>query len=168
MKRIVVYKSKTGFTEKYAKWIAEELGCEAVAFEKIDLATLREYEQVIYGGWIMASMVSGYDKIKPLQLKNVIVFGSGMSVPNEKMIETMATQNDIPVDKFFYYEGGFAPKRVGFMGRMMIKMIVANLKKKEEKTADDLHMIETANGKDNTNREAIRKLIETAKKEGTE
>lgn len=163
MKRIVVYKSKTGFTEKYAKWIAEELGCDAVAFEKIDLATLHDYDQVIYGGWIMASMVSGYDKIKSLQLKNVIVFGSGMSVPNEKLVETMATQNDIPVEKFFYFEGGFDPKRVGFMGRMMIKMIVGGLKKKEEKTADDLHMIETANGKDNTNRDAIKALIDALK-----
>lgn len=161
MKRIVVYKSKTGFTEKYAKWIAEELGCDAVAFHKIALPTLQEYDQVIYGGWIMANMVSGYDKIKPLQLKNVIVFGSGMSVPNEKVVETIATQNQIPVDKFFYFEGGFEPKRAGFMGRMIIKMIANNLKKKEEKTTEDLHMIETAKGKDNTNREAIKALIDT-------
>lgn len=28
MKILVTYKSKTGFTKKYAKWIAEELNCE--------------------------------------------------------------------------------------------------------------------------------------------
>ena len=160
MKRIVVYKSKTGFTEKYAMWIAEELGCDAVAFDKMDLSTLQNYDQVIYGGWIMASVVSGYDKIKALQLKNVIVFGCGMSVPNEKLMETMATQNDIPVEKFFYFEGGFNPQKAGFIGRMIIKMIVGSLKKKEEKTPEDLYMLETAAGKDNTNREAIKPLID--------
>ena len=35
MNRIVVYTSKTGFTEKYAKWIAEELQCEAVSLKKL-------------------------------------------------------------------------------------------------------------------------------------
>lgn len=29
MKRLVVYQSATGFTEKYATWIAEKLSCEA-------------------------------------------------------------------------------------------------------------------------------------------
>ena len=29
MKKIVVYESGTGFTERYAKWIAEELACDA-------------------------------------------------------------------------------------------------------------------------------------------
>ena len=30
MNSIVIYKSKYGSTESYAKWIADELGCEAV------------------------------------------------------------------------------------------------------------------------------------------
>ena len=28
MKSVVVYSSITGFTKKYAEWIAEDLGCE--------------------------------------------------------------------------------------------------------------------------------------------
>ncbi|GEA31640.1 flavodoxin [Clostridium beijerinckii] len=28
MKTVVIYKSKTGFTKKYAKWIAEELSAD--------------------------------------------------------------------------------------------------------------------------------------------
>ena len=30
MKIIVIYKSKTGFTKRYAEWIAEELKCDIV------------------------------------------------------------------------------------------------------------------------------------------
>ena len=35
MKKIVVYQSGTGFTAKYANWIAEELGCEAKEYKKV-------------------------------------------------------------------------------------------------------------------------------------
>ena len=35
MKKIVVYQSGTGFTAKYAGWIAEELDCDAVDFKRL-------------------------------------------------------------------------------------------------------------------------------------
>ena len=41
MKTIVVYSSQTGFTEKYAKWIAEALNCEAIPVKqakKLDIS----------------------------------------------------------------------------------------------------------------------------------
>ena len=28
MKILLIYKSKTGFTEKYARWISEEINCD--------------------------------------------------------------------------------------------------------------------------------------------
>ena len=71
MKIIVVYKSGTGFTKKYANWIAEALNCEAVQLKKVNLNELTNYDVVVYGGWIMAGMVSGYDKIKALNLKKL-------------------------------------------------------------------------------------------------
>ena len=33
MKSIVIYNSQTGFTKKYAEWISEATGCEAVEFK---------------------------------------------------------------------------------------------------------------------------------------
>jgi len=32
MKTIVIYNSQTGFTERYAKWIAEETSADCVSF----------------------------------------------------------------------------------------------------------------------------------------
>ena len=43
---------------------------------------------------------------------------------------------------------------------MMMNMIKKSIEKKEEKTAEDLHMLETFKGADNTNREAIKPLID--------
>ena len=70
MKKIVIYKSETGFTAKYAGWIADRLGCEAKEYKSVKPGELKDYDLVVYGGWIMAGMVVGYDKIKTLNLKN--------------------------------------------------------------------------------------------------
>lgn len=162
MKRIVVYQSATGFTAKYATWIAEELGCEAKEYKSVKTEELSSYDMVIYGGWIMANMVFGYDKIKALNLKNVIVFGVGMSVPTDKVFATIAEQNQISNDRFFYFEGGYNPKKVGFFKKLMMNMIKKSIEKKDEKTAEDIHMLETFKGADRTDRAAIGSLVKHA------
>lgn len=159
MKKIVVYQSETGFTAKYAGWIAERLGCESKEYKSVKPDELKDYDMVVYGGWIMAGMVAGYDKIKALNLKNVVVFGVGASVSNEEVAEKIAQQNQIAREKFFYYEGGYNPQKLGFMKKMMVNMVRKSIEKKADKTADDLHMLETFKGADNTNRNAIEDLV---------
>ena len=160
MKKIVVYQSGTGFTAKYAGWIAEELGCEAKEYKKMKADELKDYDMVIYGGWIMANMVFGYDKVKALKLKNVVVFGVGMSVPSDDLTAKIAAQNEIPKEHLFYFEGGYNPKKVGFVKKMMMNMIKKSIEQKVDKTKEDIHMLETFKGADCTNREAIKPLIE--------
>ena len=160
MERIVVYKSSTGFTAKYAKWIAEALGCEAVELKKVKKGELQHYDEVIYGGWIMANMVSGYNKISELNLKKVVVFGVGMSVPGEEVIGKFVEQNKLTKENFFYFEGGYNPKKVGFIKKMMMNMIKKSIQKKVDKTAEDIHMLETFKGADNTKKEYIKPLID--------
>lgn len=159
MKKIVIYQSKTGFTAKYASWIAERLGCEAKEYKRVNSKELADYDMVIYGGCIMAGMVIGYNKIKALNLNNVIVFAVGVTVPSEEVARKIAEQNQIPRDHFFYYEGGYAPQKLSFMKKIMINMIKKSIEKKENKTADELHMLETFKGADNTDKEAIEDLV---------
>ena len=40
MKSIVVYESKYGSTERYAKWIGEELGCRVSNISEVSLEEL--------------------------------------------------------------------------------------------------------------------------------
>ncbi|MDD6071827.1 MAG: flavodoxin domain-containing protein [Clostridiales bacterium] len=160
MKKIVVYQSGTGFTAKYAGWIAEELGCEAKEYKKVKPDELAGFDQVIYGGWILGGMVFGYDKIKALNLKNVVVFGVGMSFPDDETAEKIAQQNQIPRDRFFYFEGGYNPEKVGFFKKMMINMIKKSIEKKEEKTEQDIYALNTFKGADHTCKEAIKELVE--------
>ena len=159
MKRIVVYQSGTGFTAKYADWIAQDLGCEAKEYKNVNPGELAGFDMVIYGGWIFGGMVVGYDKIKALNLKNVVVFGVGMTVPSDEIAEKLSTQNQIPRDRFFYYEGGYNPKKLGIMKKIIVNMVKKSVEKKENKTADDLHTLETFKGADRTNKEAIEALV---------
>ena len=69
MKSIVVYKSGTGFTEKYAGWIADELKCEAVELKDFKKFSPSDFDLVVFGGWIMGGCLMGFDKIKVLNLK---------------------------------------------------------------------------------------------------
>ena len=90
----------------------------------------------------------------------MIVFASGMSLPTESIRQTIAEQNGIPSDDFYYFEGGYAPQKVGFMGKTMIRMIAGNIKKKENKTEEDLHMLQMVEGADHTEKREIDELIQ--------
>ena len=160
MNRIVVYQSGTGFTAKYAEWIAHELGCEAKKYKSVKTKELQSYDQVIYGGWIMGGLVYGYNKIKELNLSNLVVFGVGMAVSRAELADQLADQNGIPRERFFYYEGGYNPSKVGFMKKLLMNMVKKQLEKKEDKTDDELHMLKTFEGADHTNRKAIKELVE--------
>ena len=107
----------------------------------------------------MGGMVAGYDKIKALNLKNVVVFGVGMTVPSDEVAGKIAEQNQISRERFFYFEGGYNPQKLGVVKKMMVNMVKKSLEKKADKTEDDLHTLETFKGADNTRKEAIEDLV---------
>lgn len=49
-KVVVIYGSKYGTTEKYAKWISEELNCDLFSYKSIKKDNLLNYDTIIYGG----------------------------------------------------------------------------------------------------------------------
>lgn len=137
MKSIVVYTSKTGFTKKYAQWIAEDLGCEAKGLNEISGENLADYDQVIYGGWIMGGMISGLDKIRNNNQKKLIVFGVGFNEPSEENTNTVRETNKLGDMPLFYLWGGTNPKKMGFMGRLMTKMVTKKTPVYEDHTSKE-------------------------------
>ena len=59
---IVMYTSKYGAAETYARWIAEALGCRAVPLDKFSKKELQGYDTVIYGGGVQAGGVRGLEQ----------------------------------------------------------------------------------------------------------
>ncbi len=56
---IVIYQSKTGFTEQYARWIARALHCDIRRLEQFNRAEMPRYDVVIFGAGIHAGKISG-------------------------------------------------------------------------------------------------------------
>ena len=98
MNIIVTYKSKTGFTKKYAQWIAEDLGCKAVSLS--ELSRVSEYDVVIHGGWIMGGTINGFEEIKKrknlnAQFKRILQNKAKQMPQNEDGEEFSATITSI-------------------------------------------------------------------------
>lgn len=129
MRIIVTYQSKTGFTKKYAEWIAQELSCESMELAKVSADQVAGYDLVIHGGWIMGGMVNGLEKMKAMNPKHLVVFAVGFTEKEKVDISTCVETNKLGDTPFFYYEGGMNPKKMGLIGRTMVKMVT---KKKPE------------------------------------
>ncbi|MDO5521670.1 MAG: flavodoxin domain-containing protein [bacterium] len=140
MKKIVVYKSGTGFTKKYAEWIAERCGCKAVALGKVSERELNEQDVVIYGGWIMGNMITGLNKIKKVNPKNLILFAVGSTPDSDNIRTAIQEQNQIQEYPFYYFEGGFRFEQLSFPKKTMLKMVRNSVAKKENKTEQDEYM----------------------------
>lgn len=147
MKILVTYKSKTGFTKKYAEWIAEELGCEAKDIKTITPKNVAEYDLVIHGGWIFGGIISGYKKIKSFAPKQLIVFGVGFTPKAKVDLKKMAEENKLGDTPLYCFEGGTNPPKMGFVGRKIVEMVT-----KEKVTYQD-----------NTDRKATAELLKAVK-----
>lgn len=165
MKQIILYESGTGFTAQYATWIAEELQCESMALKGVKSVNLADYDQVIFGGWMCAGKVMGYDKFVKLDVKNAVLFAVGMAPSVPEVSEKIIKENGFDAERFFYFEGGYRPEKVNFIMRTMMKMLKKSIEKKVEKTEEDLYIIKTFNGADNAKKEAIIPLVEYCTKQ---
>lgn len=53
-KVVVLYQSKYGATQKYARWLAEELACDLVETKKANIEQIETFDIIILGGGISA------------------------------------------------------------------------------------------------------------------
>jgi hypothetical protein len=167
IKRIVVYKSNTGFTEKYARWIAEDLCCDAVRLEQISASKMSQYDVVIFGGGIHAGTINGIRYIKnnisTIKSKKIIVFATGATPAIPEEIERFRKAN-IPCGEdieFFYFQSGMNYAQMHGTDKMLMGMLKTFLKIKKNKsdvekgTADAIQ-----NSYDYSNRNQLAPLID--------
>ena len=80
---LVVYKSRYGATERYAKWIAEALGCEALPLKQVTTAVLLKYRMLIFGGGLYMGRINGVAaltrRFQELKDKTLFVFTAGLT-----------------------------------------------------------------------------------------
>ena len=152
MKAIVIYNSQTGFTKKYADWIAEATGCETVPLKKAGKVKLAEYDAVVFGSWCMAESISKvvwFKKQLPSLAaagKKLFVFLVGAS-PAEVPEAQAALRKNFTDDEWskiqaFYCPGGLNYEKMGWGSRTMLKMFVKMLSNKKDITQKELAQVQ--------------------------
>ena len=61
---LIIYYSKTGFSKRYAQWLAEELNGRTLPFRDRKSADLTEYDTIILTGGLYAGQMSGLKWLK--------------------------------------------------------------------------------------------------------
>lgn len=149
MKTAVIYNSQTGFTKRYAEWIAEAAGADCYELSVAKRKNLDAYDAVIFGGWACAGNISKLnwfkDNLDKWTDKKLIVFCVGASPIDNPEIKQFLKKNSkeygLRKVDVFYCPGGFNYEKMSVPSKLMMKMFVKMLKAKKNKTEVEQEMV---------------------------
>lgn len=149
MKTIVIYNSQTGFTKRYAEWIAQAAGADCLALSAAKKKDLTAYDAIIFGGWARAGSISKISWFKANMDKwtnqKLMVFCVGGSPADNPEIEEALNRNFNESErkkvKTFYCPGGFNYEKMSAPSKYMMKMFVKALKAKKDQTEAEQVMV---------------------------
>lgn len=167
---IVIYKSKYGSTEKYAKWIGEELDCPVKAAKDFARKDFVLYDNIIFGGCVHAGGIMGFDLIKKnmrrLEGKKIVIFAVGLNVMQK---ETRMELREINFDKnqvkgltCYYCPGAYDPSVIKGIDSGIMKMMINMLESKKagQVTDEDRQLLQNVlKGADLTDRKYIEPIV---------
>lgn len=150
MDTVVIYKTKSGFTSKYALWLSEKLDADLLEASCANIKDLYIYDTIIYGGGLYMSGINGVKFItknmKYLHGKKVIVFATGAGVGRDHELKAIVEKNfdesiRTQID-FVYLRGGYNYNLLKPLDKILMTVYNWMIKRKKNKTADDVGMIE--------------------------
>ena len=142
MKALVIYRSKTGFSERYAQSIARELNARLINMKEVTVELLRDYDLIIYGAGIYAGIIAGYKKIRKMLAKankeKLVLFAVGAAPKEayatiERMWRLNIKESELKTLPHFYLQGGIAYERLGVFKRSVLKRFMSVAYKKDSK-----------------------------------
>ena len=151
MKTIVIYTSQTGFTKRYAEWIAERMNADILDIKdakKKETGFYDGYDAIVYGGWCMAGKVvnSGWflAKAPGWKGKKLAIIAVGCSPDGTpevaEALKQLLTDEQRQYIKAFYCQGGINYDRMKFPYRLAMKLFANSLKNRKNATAKDKEM----------------------------
>ncbi len=145
----MVYNSQTGFTKRYAHWIAESANADCVEYSKAKAMDFDGYDAIVFGGWAVGGSISKLKWFKnniPIwKDKKLAVFCVGASPIENPEIELTLPKNftdeELEIIRWFYCPGGLSYEKMATTSRVMMKMFVKVLSAKKDKTKQDEEQI---------------------------
>ncbi len=144
---IIVYKSSTGFTKWYAEQLAAALSCPLLPLKEATAEGLSHYDTVIFGSRAHAERIDSFDKAKALVkqsgVQELILFVTG-ATPNaataivDKFWANNLTPEELSSLPHFYMQSGLNYEKMSLPDKLMMKVAATMMKKKKEKTPEDL------------------------------
>lgn len=169
MKTAVIYNSKTGFTKKYAEWIAEAVSADCFELKTAKKKDFDRYDTIIFGGWACAGKISKISwfksNIEKWSDKMLVVFSTGGSPAENPEIETYLLGNFSESEQkrvyAFYCPGGFNYEKMSAGSKFMMKMFQKAVGSKKDKTESDTQMLKMiSKSYDISDRKYIEPIIE--------
>lgn len=170
MKRtLVIYCSNTGFTEKYARWIAGAVGAEVVSLAEASPALVSDYQVLVCGGGIYGGIFNGIRRYRKLRRrfpdKTFIFFAIGVCPAGDRTMEVIRRNNfsDGPAE-LFYFEGGMDRDKLDPSKNTLLICSNAMLQRRGSLSEEESLCVQRLNCcGDYTDRESIAPLVERLK-----
>ncbi len=151
MSTIVVYKSISGFTKKYAKWIADDLKSDCIDLKNLRANMIDQHTTIVFGASLHAVGISGYKKLKKILIaskyRELVLFAVGAS-PKKDGIEKEIADSNLKTyqDKLinlFYFRGGFDYSKLNISNKILMALlkIKIRIKGEGERTSDEKGML---------------------------
>lgn len=144
MKTVVVYHSNSGYTEKYAMWLGEDLQADVKPLKSVKANDLQGYDVVIFGSGIYAGRIAKLGAFKKLMAKlpgkEFVIWANGTAPVTE---ETMARIKDANLTGemadvvFFYGRSGMDFEKMNPLHRFMLTMMANASAKKDPAELDE-------------------------------
>lgn len=166
MKVLIIYHSKTGFSKRYAQWLAEALDCQSIPFKERKRVNENDYEKIIFFGGLYAGQMSSLkwlkNKLPELSGKRLAAVAVGCAPMDGPDLSESMTKlfGGTPEIKGFYCQGGLDYEHMGAVDRAMMAALRAALKRKPE-MAEMLNVI--SHSFDGTKREYLDPVIRWAR-----
>lgn len=173
MNTIVIYNSETGFTKRYAMWIAEEANADCLEFSEAKSKDLSSYDAIIFGGWAHAGGITKLqwfkDNMDKWSGKKLIVFCVGASPLDNPDIEIglkqSFTEEEFEKVNVFYCPGGINYEKMSLKSRLMMNAFVKVVSLKRNKTEQEKQMVEVMSSSyDISDKKYIEPILECLKK----
>lgn len=169
-KAVVIYKSKTGFTKKYAQWIGEELNCVSIPYSEGRRIPLEDYDIIIFGGGLYAGMINGLkwfkQRLPELHGKKVAIFATGATpsgIPDiENALKKNFTEKEWDRGNIFYMQSGLCYEKMNIADKLLMAAFRKMLKKTEGEDSEMYRMVQQSY--DYSSKDAILPLTEYCKK----
>ena len=162
---LILYKTSTGFTKRYAKILAEKLNGSAVDIKNARSVSISLFDTVIFGTRAHAGTIDGLKKFRRifrLQTGNhfssaalhstpdkkhplCILFVTGAAPETEKdminrLWEDNLTEEERTALPHFYMPAGLCYEKMNLPDRILMKGLSVMMKRKKDKTAKDMEL----------------------------